>query len=677
LQLNRGLTKCLLSIFAFLVLTIPFCRAHVIGSLPDIATDFALGGESSEVWSRSNITIQAMQDLTITPSNPSLVELSPKIDPTTSALDMVRGFKPVESFNSEFNSTLARKAHVGICSLRKVDDELLLFLNASSAHEAAIAAYNLSFTNPVQISESDFISLALSTSSTYNSSEAYIGVSLLLSDQQGNSYYVSIQISDQYSEDSFSLSVWFLGHRFTKYPPYPKYPKYDMKYNSTSGPWFIQLPLAESFALLNLSSAWLDGLLIGGEIYLRPPFDIEKITEVEARFHYILVHEQPFMINQEIVNSTVMVLPFASSLRFSGILCESVNVIVEGSLEPSKEERRENATVNIRETLFDLSETLENEASVQAAVRITVFTKAVKKCAITLNNKTMIDVTDSLLRSNTIIYNFPPNVILLKVHLILYRFNAWFFKLQGFQPSGITKKGLVDEHFFPDKNEGTININSSEISPINLAICSGNLVPSEIRVNGIKKSLDSLLILNEEMYWTISNIIPDENVSLYTVKYILSDELLHQSPTKNPFPIYVGGHIFEIFTPFNVEGQEGTLMPLTIRTYNPRTYTLKVEYDSSRFEADRDELMVYASRARHFEYFMFKPLRTGQTIIILEIVDPMTMDVIFSFSFLVSIKSSVPTQMIICYLLGIAVLSLVYIFTEKSLMKWMSDLRHR
>jgi len=641
-----------------------------------MATDFTLDVKTSEVWSRSNITIRATENLTITSSNSSFVELSPKIDPTSSTVNIVRGFEPAQRFDSEFNSTLVRRAHVGNCSLRKVNDELLLFLNASSPYEAAIAAYNLSFTNSVQISESDFISFALSTSSTYNSSEAHIGISLLLRDQRGNGYHIAIQISDQYSEDSFSLSEWFLGHCFTKYPPYPKYPKYDMKYDSTSGPWFIQLPLAESFTSLNLSSAWLDGLLIGGEIFLTPPFDIEKITEVDARFHYILVHEQPFTINQEVVNSTVMVLPFASSLRFSGILCESINVIVKGSLEPIKEERRENATVNIRETLFDLSETLENEASVQAAVKITVLTKAVKKCAITLNNKTMVDVTDSLLRSNTIIYNFPPNVILLKVHLILYRFNAWFFKFQGFQPSGITKKGIVDEHFFPNKNQGTININSSETSPINLAICSGNLVPSEIRVNEIRKSLDSLLILDEKMYWIVSNVVPDENVSLYTVKYILSDEPLYQSPTTTPFSVYVGGHIFEIYTPFNIESQEGMLMPLTIRTYNPRTYTFKVEYDPSMFEADRNETMVYASGARHFEYFMLKSLRTGQTTISLEIVNPMTMDVIFSSSFLVNIKSSVPNQVIIYYLLCIAVFSLVYLFNKKRFIDWISNLRH-
>lgn len=654
---------------------IPFSRVCGISSLPAPADDFAFDAETSDVWSRSNITMPAIQNLTIIPSNLSLVELASEINPTKSVINTVRGFEPMRRFNSEFNSTLTRKAYVGNCSLRRVDDELLLFLNASSGDNAAIAAYNLSFTNSVQISESDFISFALSTSSAYNSSEAYIGISLLLRDQQGNRYYVSLEVSNRYSTDGFSLSPWFLGWGFTE--DFPKYPKYAMMYNSTSGPWFIQLPLSGSFAALNLSSAWLDGLLIGGEIYTKPPFNIEEITEVNARFHYVLVHEEPFMINQEIVNSTMMVFPFASSLRFSGISGKKVNVIVEGSLEPSydKEERRENETVNIRETFFNLSETLESEVLVQGTVNITVLSKAVKKCTLTLNNSTIVDLTDSLLGSNTMIHKFPADTILLEVHLTLYRFNAWFCSLYGYKSYEITKKGIVDEYFSPNRNEGTININSSETFPANLAISSGNLTPSEITINGSKKPLESLLILNKEMYWIISIVIPEENVSIYTVKYILSDEPLYQSLTTSPFSVYVGGQLFEIFTPFNIEGQEGTLIPLTIRTRTPRTYTLKIEYDSSMFEADRDEIMVYSSRF-HYEYFMLKPLRTGQTTINLRIIDPITRDTPFSSSFFVSIKSSFSTQVAIYFLLGVAVFSLICIFSKTSLIKRISRFRH-
>jgi len=686
LQVNKEFKKYQFSIFVVLVLTIVFSRVHGINSLSDMTTDFAFDAEATDVWSRSNITMPAIQNSTIIPSNLSFIDLSAQINPTRSVIEVVSGFEPTQRFDSDFNSTLIRRAHVGNCSLRKVDDELLLFLNASSGDEAAIAVYNLSFTNSVLISENDFISFALSTRETYNSNEAYIGVSLLLRDQQGNRYYVSLQISNRYYENSFGLREWFLGWSFGE-----DYPQYTMRYNYnnniTSGPWFIQLPLSDSFTSLNLSSAWLDGLLIGGEIYSTPPFNIEKITKVNARFHYVLVHEQPFMINQEIVNSTKMVFPVASSLNFSGILGERVNVMVEGSLKPSydKEERSENETVNIRETFFNLSEPLESGVSLQkrrghAFVEIAVSSKAVKECTLTINNNTTVDLTNSLLRSNEIYYKLPEDTILLKVYLTLYRFNAWFFSsrtdLVAGIPFNITKKGIVEEFFSPNKNEGIVKINSSENFPDNLAIRSGNLIPVEITSNGSKKPLESLLILNKQNYWTISIAVPEENASIYTVKYTLSDGPLYQSLTTTPFSVYIDNHIFKIFTSFNVEGQEGTLIPLTIRTYtHTRTFTLKIEYDSSMFEADRDEIMVYASKF-HYEYFMLKPLRTGQTTINLKIIDPITRDTLFFSPFFISIKSSFFTQVGIYFLLGVAVFSLIYIFSKTSLIKWISHFRH-
>jgi len=674
LQINKELKGNLFSIIVVLVFATLFSEIYGVYSSTNMTTKSGSNTETSNLWSRSNITLPSVQNLTIVPSNSSYVDLSSEMDPTRSVINVVRGFKPVERFNSDFNSTLVRRASVTDCSLRRVDDELLLFLNASSEYNAAIAAYNLSFENPVGILETSFLSFALSTGSTFNSSEAYIGVSLLLRDHEGNRHYVSIEVSDRFLEDSFSLSEWFLGWGFTK--DFPEYPKYSVRYSHTSGPWFTQLPLLDPLRALNLSSAWMDGLMIGGEIYSRPPFNLTEITDVNARFHYVLVHEQPFMINHEIVNSTMMVFPFSSSLSFSGIPGESVSVVVEGSLKPSynKEERQENDTVCIRETLFNLSETLESETSVQGTLKISVLTRAVKKCTITLNNKTLVDMTDSLLRSNTIIYRFPPNTILLKVHLLLYRFNAWFFKLFTFQPSEMTKKGIISEYFSSNRNEGTININSSENFPGNLAIGSGNLVLSEIKVNGTKKLLQSVLVLDEERYWIVLNVIPDDSVSLYTVKFVLSDEPLFQSLTTTPFTVYIGGHVFEVYTPFNIEGQEGTVIPITIRTYTPRTYTLRIEYDPSMMEADTDEKMVYASRF-HFVYFMLTPLQAGHTTIGFEIVDPMTVDVIFSSSFLVNIRSSVPTQMIIYYLVGIAVFSLVYVFSKKIFLKQVSHFR--
>ena len=675
--MNKKLKKCLLSTFVVLVLTISFSRVRGISSLPDMATDFASDEETSDVWSRSNITMQASQNLTVVPSNHSLVELSSEINPTRSVMDVVRGFEPTRRFDSEFNSTLVDETRVGVCSLTRVDNELLLFLNASS-EMIAIARYNLSFTNPKQISANHSVSVAFSTTSDYDSSEAYIGVSLLLRDQEGNRYYVSLQVSNHAPTDSYTLSKWFLGHTVDLTKECLEYPHYRMRYDSTSGPWFVQLPLSDSFASLGLSSAWLDGLFIGGETYSRTPLDPEEITEVNATFHYVLVHGQPFTINQEIVNSTMMAFPFAGSLRFSGIPAERVNVVLEGSLKPSydKDEQRENETVRVREAFFNLSETSEGEISVQRIVEITVFSKTVKKCTVTLDNNTIVDLTDSLLGANAIIYSFPANTTLLKVHLTLYRFNAWLFSLSGFQPSKITKKGIVEEHFSPNENEGTINLNSSETSPDSLAISSGNLTPSEITINGSEKPLESLLILDEEMHWVIPIGTSEENVSTYAVKYILSDEPLYQSLTTNPFSVYIHGSVFEIFTPFNIEGQEGTPIPLTIRTYTtPRTYTIKIEYDSSMFEADRNEKMVYASRP-YFVYFMLKPLRTGQTTVNVRIIDPVTRDTLFSSPFYVTVKSRVFTQVAIYSLLGITIFSLIHIFTKKSLLKRISRFRH-
>jgi hypothetical protein len=374
-----------------------------------------------------------------------------------------------------------------------------------------------------------------------------------------------------------------------------------------------------------------------------------------------------------------MTLPFATSLHFSGISVGRVKVTVEGSLVPSydREEQRNNETVNIREASFNLSETLESGISVEGILRITVLSKTVKKCTLTLDNDTTVDLTDSLLERNWASYMFPVDTILVEVHLTSYRFNAWFItNIDSYPSYGITKKGIVDEYFSSNTNEGTITVNSSETFPTNLAISSGNLIPSETTINGRKKPLESLLIQNKEMYYIISIVIPEENVSIYTVKYILSDEPLYQSLTTSPFSVYVGGQLFEILTPFNIEGQEGMLMPLTIQTLTaPRTYTFKIEYNSSMFEADRDEIMVYASRL-YFEYFMLRPLRTGQTIVNLGIIDPITRDTVFSTSFSVTIKSSFFTQVAIYFLLGITIFSLINIFSKKSLLKWISRLRH-
>ena len=675
LQVNMELKKYRFFILVVLVSTVSFSRVCGISFLSDMATGFAFDAYSTDLWSRANITMTAIQNLTVVPSNFSFVDLSSQINSTRSVVDVVNGFDPVQRFNSDFNSTLVRSAYVGNCSLKRVGDELLLFLNASSGNDAAIAAYNLSFTNSTLISKSDFVSFALSTTSTYDSSEAYIGVSLLLRDQQQNRYYVSVQISDQYFEDSFELNKWFLGWSFGE-----DYPRYSMTYNSTSGPWFIQLPLSDSFTSLNLSSAWLDGLLIGGEIFAKPPFDIEEITEVNARFRYILVHEQPFSINQELVNSTMMVFPHITSLRFSGIPSERVNVMLSGLLKPSydREELRENETVNIRETFFNLSETFDSEILVHNEVEITTPSKAVKNFTLTLNNNTIIDLTDELLRYNKAIYRFPWGTTLVKIHITLYRFNAWIFQSMnpfGGAPYRISKKGIIEEYFSPNKNEGTININSSETSAGDLAIRSGNLTPSEITINGSKQLLESLLILNRETYWAFSIVVPEENASIYTVKYTLSDESLHQSFTIIPFSVYIDSDIFEIFSPFNIQGEEGTLTPLTVQIYTSRTYTLKIEYDPSMFEADRDEIMVYASRF-HYEYFFLKPLRTGQTTINFKIMDPITEDTFFSFPFSLSIKSSFFTQVAFYFLLGVAVVSLIYTFSKKSLLKWIARFRH-
>ena len=146
------------------------------------------------------------------------------------------------------------------------------------------------------------------------------------------------------------------------------------------------------------------------------------------------------------------------------------------------------------------------------------------------------------------------------------------------------------------------------------------------------------------------------------MKYVLSDDPIYESLTANPFPIYVHSCLFEIYTPFNIEEQVGRPIPFTIRTFTPRTHTLEIEYNPSMFEADKDEIMVYSSRF-HYEYFMLKPLRTGETTVNLRIVDPITGDTLFSSRFFVDIGSSFSSYMVIHFLLGVAIFSLVYILS--------------
>lgn len=650
-----------------LILITSFSKVADTSSLSNVTTVLNPNSESGEDdFGKANIGVSAYRNLTLVPVNNTVdLGLSAEIIPTNLTLYSVDGFEPVQRFSSELTYKFERDGNSVNYSLTELYDGLHLSFNPKSTSHASISVYNVSFTNSQNISRNDFLSLAISTGSIYNSAEGYIGIALLLRDQQGNRHYLSFHISNRFSADSYSVGKWFLGYSYGK-----DFPVYSFRYGASFGPWFMQLSLLKAFESLNLSSAWLDGLLIGVELYSEPlPY---SMTQANVSFNYVLVHPEIFSINDRVVNSTDLTFPTTRFIKISGISCKALNATLTGSLEPSyqKEEQEENQTVKNIEVFYNFSEARIGDIRFEGDVKITVSSKTVRNCTITLNNETTVDLTDSLLNSNRKVYRFPANTLTLKVFLSFYKFNAWLFSVFSYANLvQMTKKGIVQETFIPDRNESEVivDLNQANLQETKVAVRAGNFSCGEILINGIKKPLDSLLMLDNDMFLATS-VQAEENVSLYTIKISFSSNPLYASSTVQPFKLFMDGALFDIYTPFNIEADLETLIPITIRLFTSKTYLLRVEYDSSMFKIDNNEIMV--NKPAGYKYFMLNPVRIGHAVITVNFEDPTTENSI-SIQFLVNVEDPLFYPVVQYALLIITVLSLVYVASSKNLVDWL------
>lgn len=670
--------RAFLLIFVIALLFVPSFSNTAKAISTEVVTPRLGAGISAreDSFGRSNVTLAAYQNITFVPINNSvdLGSLS-QIEPSSLTVDVVKGFEPVDRFNSLYTYSLGRESNSANNSLTKVDDGLQLFFNTRDNFQPSISLYNMSFANSVNVSRSDSLSLAISTESGFNSSDGYVGVALLLRDQQGSRQYVFIHISNLFLTDAYQSSPYFLGWSYGR-----EYPQYSLRYLSSYGPWFMQLALNDSFLSLGLSSAWLEGFLIGGELFSIPlPY---SSTQLNARFHYALVHPEPFSINQKTVNSTEMLLPPTTYLNISGISCKKVNAVVQGPLKPSyeREEEQENKTVravdvfyNVSQPLFyNLSQAIVHEVRVEGRVNITVVSKTVRRCTITINNDTNVDLTENLLRSDHgLLYRFVSEIRLLRVLLVLYRYNAWIYAPASLDLRFVgTKQAIVEEYFVPERNESVVIIDPSKagLREVNIAIGAGNFSSGEVLVNDAPGSINSFIVLDNYIYVATSAEF-QENASLYTIRCSFYSDPIYYFSTIQPFKVFVDGALFEIYTPLNIKAQPTVQIPLTLRISTSKTYAVRIEYNPSMLKVDNDELMV--NKFRSYEYFMLKPLGIGTTAFTVHFTGLSIEDSGISVPFLVSINYSLFDQIISYAVLIVTVLSVVYVIVGKNIADWL------
>jgi hypothetical protein len=645
-----------------------------------------LGEESPEdLFSKSNIAVSAYENVTFVPVNNS-IELgnSSLVLPADLTLEVARGFEPASRFNSGYVTSLQRSGNSRENSLVEVEDGIRLFFISKDTSKVAVSMYNMSFMQSVNVSRSDYISLAISTNSSFDSSEGYVGVALLLRDQQGARQYVSIYASGLSSVDTYSTSQWFLGSSLGQSFPY-----YGFRYGSTSGPWFIQLALAESFSSLGLSSAMLEGFLVGAELFSIPlPYNT---TQADVRFHYALVHPQPFSINERLVNSSRMKLGPSRFLNISGISCNKLKVAISGSLRPSDGvlEKQQNGTVEIAEVSYDFpdplfynfSESIVSELHFEGKVNVTVPSKTVKECILTFNNQTTWDLTNAVLSSSEGgIYSFPSNTRTLKVHLVLYRFNAWLLWKNPLPNATFyaTKTGITGEYFSPEKNEVAVSVDLGETAfqEPRIAIRTGGGRSGSIIVNDVQKPVDSLLQIDNDLFLgTLLRGQGEEDDSPYLIKCTFSQNPIYSSLTKQPFNVFIDNTLFEIYTPFNCEARLGVQTPMTLKAFTFRTYVVNIEHDQSVLEFDNDLLMI--DRFSSFSYFMFKPLREGSIEIKAHFTDPSNQSASLALPFLVSTQRLAVFEIATYLFFAFTVLSFVYVVSGSDLAHFLKRLRKR
>jgi hypothetical protein len=311
--------------------------------------------------------------------------------------------------------------------------------------------------------------------------------------------------------------------------------------------------------------------------------------------------------------------------------------------------------------------------SLEGRVNITALSKTVRKCIVTINNITDVDLTENLLRSDKwILYRFVSDIRSLRVFLVLYRFNSWIFDPASmFLRFAGTKQGIIDEYFVPERNESVVVVDPSEVElrEANIAIGTGYFSSGEISVNDAKGSLNSLIVLDHVM--SVAALVKfDDSVSRYTITCSFGFVPIYYSSTIQPFKVFLDASLFEIYTPFNIKVQPMVQTPLTLRISTPRTYTLKIEHDSSRLEVGSDELMV--NKFISYEYFMLKPIGTGTTEFTVHFTGPSVEDSDVSIPFLVSIEYSLFNQAISCAVFIVTVISVAYVIVGRNIADWLS-----
>jgi hypothetical protein len=671
-------SRALLLIFVVALLFMSsFSNATSVNSSEVVTAGLnAVGSAREDLFGKSNVTVLAYQNITFAPINNSVdLGLFSQVEPKALIINVVKGFEPVDRFNSSYTYSFGRESNSANYSLTEADDGLRLFFNTRNNLEPSISLYNMSFVSNVNVSRSDYLSLALSTERGFNSSDGYIGIGLLLRDQQGSRQYVFIHVSNLFSTDAYQLSPYFLGWSYGK-----EYPQYSFRYRSSSGPWFIQLALNDSLSSLGLSSAQLEGFLLGGELFSIPlPYNS---TQIDAKFHYILVHPAPFSINQNTVNSTEILLPPTNYLNISGISCKTANAIVEGPLKPTYEieEEQENKTVivsdifyNISQPLFyNFSQAIVHEARVEGRANITVISKTVRRCTIEINNDTSVDLTEDLLKSaRGLVYRFVSNIRSLRVLLTVCRHNAWMYDPAYTNLRFVgTKQGITEEYFVPEKNESFVVIdpNRAGLGEVNIAIGMDNFSSGKVYVNDASMSLSSLIVLDNCVY--LAALVKfQEYASTCTIRCSFSSDPIYNSSTVQPFKVFLDDALFEIYTPLNIKAQPTVQIPLTLRISTLKTYTVRVECDPSMLMADNDELMV--NKFRSYEYFVLRPVDVGTTAFTLHLTGPTIEYSSVSIPFLVSINYFPFDQVILYAVLLITVLSLGYVIASGNIVDWL------
>jgi hypothetical protein len=629
-------------------------------------------GSDEDSFGKSIVSVSAHENVTFVVSDNS-VDLgnSSAVVPSDLTIDVVNGFSPVNRFNSGYTYSLYRSANSRSDSLGEMEDGLRLFFNSKDNSKAAISIYNVTFMQSVNVSQNDYVSLAISTNSSYDSSEGYVGVALLFRDQQGVRQYVVVHVSNLYLTSSYTTSQYFLGSGLGRNFPY-----YGFRYGASSGPWFIQLQLTKAFSTLGLSSASLDGFLIGAELFSIPlPYNT---TQADIRFRYALIHPQPFSINEKIVNSTEVSFAPTRFLNISGIPSNKLNAAISGSLRPAyqKEEYQENGIVKVVEVsysfpdplFYNFSESSVSEVRFEGKVNVTVPSKSVRKCTITVNNQTPWDLTNDVLgRVEGGIYSFPSNTRTLGIYLILYKFNAWLFERAQSAIIHVTKSGITEEYFSPETNEVVVvvDLEQASLQEPRIAVRTAGAMSGRMMVNGVQRPLDSLLLLNNDVFLA-TKVMAEEDESPYTMRCSFNSDPIFYSLTTQPFGVSIDNDYFEIYTPLNCEAQIGVSVPITIRVFTFKTVILRIEYDASAFKADSDELMV--NKYSSYVYFMLRPVREGSTEIKAYFINPKNQNSTLSILFSMNVKRQLLYAITPYMLLAVSVLSLVYIVVSRDQM---------